>query len=278
MKKIATIWMFVLFGICSGLASIVSAEPSKGEGQKWVEITPVLVNDETGEVFSTSLAEQNKVDTPKVWFGFGQWGDNEKYQVSFFAEEVNQEYTIYFGVYNPVAEGWGFVSQINPQFTTALFNSGGFEAVDRKEAQGGTYISRPGVYPLEVRIYINGTSWYFSYQETINVPTFEVWLSDVCQGSDGQVTLKFEVHSFPGITPEGGLIRVSFPVYDVFLDIPLQKGEWGLETSFNVGEGVYAEYLSGQTIGMEYLALVGGQVVSYLAEQYYYWGPQVCGP
>jgi len=259
MKKITTIWLFVLLG----LASIVSAEPPKADGQKWVETIPVLMNDET-EMSSASLAEQNKVDTPKVWFGFGQWG-NEKYQVNFFAEEVNQEYTVYFGVYDPIAEGWGFVSQIDPQFTTTLFNSGGFEAVDRKEVEGGTYISRPGVYPLEVRIYINGTPWYFLYQKTIDIPVFEVWLSSVCSDGSGSVALTFWGRSFPGVDV-GSTLRVAFPSYGgVYFDLPVVDGT----AIFSLGLDIYTEYLLGKTIETEFSVLSGGQVLSYSNALYY---------
>lgn len=95
MKKIATIWLFVLFGLTLTV-SLAFAEPPKKEGVTWKKATVVSVNPPQARLTATE-GEDQEIVVPDVWFG--GWGeDSGKYYLGFYAEEINSKYQVVYGV------------------------------------------------------------------------------------------------------------------------------------------------------------------------------------
>ena len=129
-----------------------------------------------------------EITVPEAWFG--GWGHSDgRYEIAFYLEGVKPQYQILFGV-----DEWSYVSLINPQNEELLANNAGFEASPFPYVQAGVFINGPGFYDMEVRVYL-GEELYFPYKETLVVPAFDVWLYNVCLGSDG-TTLTFTAYSY----------------------------------------------------------------------------------
>jgi hypothetical protein len=86
MKK--NTWMFALLGICLTLSVNAFAEPPEKRGGTWqkAKVNSVGCFSSLNGGIISSGGEEN---FPKVWFG--NWGENGKYRLSFWAENMNFE-------------------------------------------------------------------------------------------------------------------------------------------------------------------------------------------
>jgi len=237
MKKLMVGIFCLLVGIT--FVSIGWAETPQATPQvrkHWVKAIP-----------STSSTERNMgsgLPIPNVYIG--HWWNGEKYEIGFFANEIDPSFIVFFFI-NETR-----VSSTKPMTTESLTEK--FEIIAYKEVASGAYIKEPGEYSVEVRVeqeeYGN---WYISYQRNITVPPFEAWIGEVCK-KDGKVFIKIYLEPFFDTEINtGDTLSISTEIGS--LTTTIQAGEslyYPHYVEFNIDESWYINNLQGQEISATY--------------------------